>query len=97
MVKIATTAESTNERVQQHLSSSVEGKPVDFSDQTLVQITDLARVRQIYKLSATAVTKGRKPTQGNAAVVDGKQGVMDSDRVEIEVNVLGLMALRGAT
>lgn len=94
---MATSAEITNERVQQHLSSAVEGKPIDFSDQTLAQITDLERVRKIYKLSAPAVTEGRQLAQGNAAVVNGKPGVMDHDRKEIEVNVLGLMALRGAT
>lgn len=97
MVKLGTSAEITTEGVQQHLSSSVEGKPIDFSDQTLAQITDLARVRRIYKLSAPAGTKGRQLAQGNAAMVNGKTACVDNDRAEIEVNVLGLMALRGAT
>lgn len=85
------------EGVQQHLSSSVEGKPIDFSDQTLAQMTDLARVRKIYKLSTPAVAKGRQSVRGNAAVLNGDSAALDLDRKEIEVNVLGLMALRGAT
>lgn len=97
MLKVTTSAEIANEGVQQHLSSSIEGKPIDFSDETLAQMTDLARVRKIYKLSTPAVTKGRQTAKGNAAVVNGIMGTMNHDRKEIEVNVLGLMALRGAT
>ena len=97
MIKIATSAKITHESVKQHLSSSIEGQPTDFSDETLARMADLARVRKIYKLSAPAVTKARKNALENLPVINGDRGTMEHDRKEIEVNILGLMALRGAT
>ncbi|SLM37718.1 protein cgi121 [Lasallia pustulata] len=97
VIKVTTSTEITHDVVQQHLGSSVEGKPIDFSDQTLAQMTDLARVKKVYKLSAQAATKGRQDARGNSAAFNGKSGAMEDDRKEIEVNVVGLMALRGAT
>ena len=97
MIKISTSAKITHESVKQHLSTSIEGKPTDFSDETLARMADLARVRKIYKLSAPAVTKARKNARENLPVMNEDRGAMEHGTKEIEVNVLGLMALRGAT
>ena len=53
-------------------------------------MTDLARVRKIYKLNSTG--------EGGKKAVTGADGPSESDeRKELEVLVLGSMALRGAT
>ena len=71
--------------VQEHLTKSVEGIQVEFSDEVLAEMTDLARVRKYYKLNGIG---------GNI----GKDGATSKDeRKEIEMLILGSMALRGAT
>ena len=53
-------------------------------------MTDLARVRKIYKLNAAG--------GGGKKISNGVNGTIESDeRKELEIQVLGCMALRGAT
>ena len=90
-VKIATDPSFDRETVHTHLSSVVEGKMTDFSDKELGSITDLNRVRKIYKLGSNNAKplKGPKSAQTN--------GHMDDGLHEMEVSILGMMALKGAT
>ena len=75
--------------VQEHLSKVVEGEQVAFEDEVLRVMTDLGRVRKIYKLNAGS--EGKKgAAQVNAVMVE-------DERRELEVLVIGCMALRGAT
>lgn len=67
----------------------VEGEQVPFEDDVLASMTDLARVRKIYKLNVQG--GGKKD-----AVVNGV-GKEEVERKELEITVLGSMALRGAT
>ena len=78
----------THESVQQHLQASVEGTSVDFTDTALSKITDVFRVRKIYKLD-TQVQAASKKAKEKDPVNE------EAERKELEVNVLGLMALRG--
>jgi EKC/KEOPS complex subunit CGI121/TPRKB len=71
--------------VQLHLSAAFEGEQVGFSDEELSSMTDMARVKKIYKLNSVGAGKG-------GAVVNG-----EAERREMEMLVLGSMALRGAT
>ena len=61
-----------------------------FSD-----VADLHRIRKVYKLGSST-SKG-----GSSAVVNGEADSKDSTIAEemknLEVQILGLMALRGAT
>ncbi|CAK7267653.1 hypothetical protein SEPCBS119000_002663 [Sporothrix epigloea] len=67
--------------VWEHLAATVEGTAVPLSDAAaLAQCTDLARVRKYYKLNGVA------SLSGSAEV---------AQRQELEVLVLGAMALRG--
>lgn len=77
--------------MQEHLSKVVEGTPVAFSDAVLSETTDLARVRKIYKLNSAG--------GGGAAKKDAVNGIPGDQAAgkELEVLVLGSMALRGAT
>ncbi len=88
-IKVSTDAQPfTGEQIQQQLTSVVEGEQVPFEDDVLAGMTDLARVRKIYKLN---VQGGKKD-----AVVNGV-GKEETERKELEIMVLGSMALRGAT
>ncbi|KAK2625514.1 hypothetical protein QTJ16_004826 [Diplocarpon rosae] len=87
--------------VQVHLASAVSGDQVAFTDQVLEKMTDLARVRKIYKANGGAGGKGRERGHvgGNGAKVSVKTevGKEERERRELEVLVLGAMALRSLT
>lgn len=80
--------------MQSHLSSSVQGDAVPFEDEEITRVTDVARVRKIYKLNA-AGGGGKKKT------VNGVNGVSalsaEIEKRELQVQVLGAMALRSVT
>ena len=66
-------------------------------------MTDLARVRKLYKLTSTADARALgaagKRNQMGVATKTLTNGVGEStfDRKEMEMTILGLMALRGTT
>lgn len=64
----------------------MQGTQVKFTDEVLAGMTDIARVRKLYKLN---VAGGGKRLINGAAKVD--------DRKELEVGVLAAMALRGVS
>ena len=93
IIKVSTPSSPfSGAEVQEHLSRVVEGTQVAFTDDVLRSTTDLARIRKIYKLNAEGGGSG--PKKG----VKGVNGVSEVDeRKELEILVLGSMALRGAT
>ena len=76
--------------MQQHLKKAIEGTAVNFSDAELKNTTDMARARKIYKLSAQAYGTSKKASESSGVPTE------EAERTELEVIVLGLMALRGA-
>jgi EKC/KEOPS complex subunit CGI121/TPRKB len=74
------------------LSKEVEGEQVEFSDAVLQTMTDVSRVRKIYKLNNSGGVNGREKED---AVNESIQ--VDKERKELEMLILGSMALRGAT
>ena len=91
IIKISTPSSPfTGPQVQEHLTEVVEGTQIAFSDDELREMVDLARVRKIYKLN-TAGGGGKKAMNGA-----NDRSEVDESR-ELEVLVLGSMALRGAT
>ena len=85
VVKVATSKDTTADHVVKHLSQSVEGTWAPFADEALSQSADLAKIGKIYKLEPSS--KG--PPRGQEHV--------DYAREELEMIILGLMALRGAS
>ena len=78
----------------------MDGTPVEFADHVLRTMTDLARVKKAYKLNSPAEGrdgggKGKGKVE-STAVLKGEEATLD-DLKEIEVAVLGCMALRGAS
>jgi EKC/KEOPS complex subunit CGI121/TPRKB len=89
IIKISTpSAQVTAQQIQEHLTKSIEGKQVPFEDDVISKLTDLARIKKIYKLNA-AGRGGKKETAGGVTETE--------ERKELEIFVLGSMALRGST
>lgn len=83
----------THESVKEHLTSMFKGETIDFCDENLVQRADLTRIRKIYKLNQAAQAVGKKRHDAIAEVTEVKADVALR---ELEIFILGLMALRGA-
>lgn len=77
--------------VQDHLDAVVKGTQVAFEDAVLNEMTNWVNVRKYYKLSAGGLAKGRATINGSGPEM-GKE-----EKKEFEVQILGAMALRGAS
>ncbi|KAF6237368.1 hypothetical protein HO173_004258 [Letharia columbiana] len=106
-IKLTTNPSITASTVSEHLTASVNGTPVEFSDATLAKMADVGKIRKLYKLSGVgeADSKGkRRRKDGSEEGSGGVDGVKagstgygaERERKELEVAILGLMALRGA-
>ncbi|TGO08198.1 hypothetical protein BTUL_0221g00150 [Botrytis tulipae] len=91
VVKVAPASSAS--QISEHLSSVIEGEPVPFDDESLASMVDIARVKKLYKLNAL----GGGAKKGGANGVSGKTENKVDERKELEIMVLGAMALRGAT
>ncbi|KAL8811673.1 MAG: hypothetical protein Q9200_001609 [Gallowayella weberi] len=105
-VKFASSSPTDAASIRKHLSDNIEGTPVPFTDLEIAKVTDIVKVRKTYKLTnstkgnSRANGKGRKEEQRQNEVVgfvNDNPGKEDAERKELEIMVLGLMALRGAT
>lgn len=77
----------TYESVSAHLGEFVKGSPVPFDDKTLSETADVGKIKKAYKL-------GSLPSQ--PAKTDLANG-QDDGRRQLEMILLGAIALRGAT
>ncbi|MCJ1395196.1 hypothetical protein MMC18_008079 [Xylographa bjoerkii] len=87
------------EAVCAHLDAHVDGRWVPFGEESCAAMADVGKVRKIYKLGdGSGVGSGRragKKDGGGSGSVEGVGG--REERGEMEVTILGLMALRGAS
>ena len=97
VIKISTEPSVTVSRVSEHLSANLEGTMVDFNESNISRLTDMGRVKKIYKMDDKMSGKeGRKKHSSQIKEAPSTEQQMD-DRKEIEMIVLGQMALRGLT
>ncbi len=89
VIKLSTSSEITHEKVQQHLRTAVEGTAVEFSDAELSKMTDMARVEKTYKINSHPQVVGKEASCKGTVKAE-------TEKNELEVIVLGMMALRGA-
>ena len=89
VLKVATEPSTTLDSVQSHLDASIRGQEAPFADIHVQKASDLPRIRKIYKLNA-ANPKQTKLVNGNAQSQDNELQLL-------ETQIIGLMALRGAT
>ncbi|EXJ66557.1 uncharacterized protein A1O5_10226 [Cladophialophora psammophila CBS 110553] len=95
VLKVATMPEVTLESVTQHLSTHIQGQPSTFDNATFRKVADMERIRKLYKLSSPTSGAGSGKAVNGIPSTDTSEGV-DETKV-LEVQILGLMALRGAT
>jgi EKC/KEOPS complex subunit CGI121/TPRKB len=83
----------TNESVRQHLGSVVEGTSVQISEkgEELGEGCDIEKVRKVYKIADGGAKKGKK-----GAAVNGNGGEKEDERKQMEVVILGTIALKGS-
>lgn len=112
VIKISTSPDITRETVAAHLSNAIEGDEVVFGDEELRRMTDLGAVRRIYRLGGSerggrnswekerrkdGAVEGVGKEKGGAVAARGPlKGDGEEETNELEVGILGLMALRGA-
>ena len=87
VVKLSTNTSITTLSVSEHLSTVVKGTAIDNPLEKIAKTSNLDRVRKIYKLNDKAPKK-------QAVARDSKE---EQECGEIEVLVIGMMALRGQT
>lgn len=87
VVKVPVVSGITHESVAAHIGEYIQGSPVPFNDDTLSAISDVERIKKAYKL-------GSLPSQRTKSdLVNGH----DDGKRQLEVCLLGAIALRGAT
>ncbi|KAI4249648.1 MAG: hypothetical protein L6R40_000437 [Gallowayella cf. fulva] len=105
-IKVSSSPPIDAASIEQHLAENIEGTPVPFTDLHIAKYTDIAKVHKAYKFSIAAKGNGRANDKGQKErrrqeyeweMVNGSQGQDEAERKELEIIVLGLMALRGAT
>ena len=80
------TPDITHDTVAAHLSQNFEGTLVPFDDENLSGLPDVAKIKKAYKLGALP-----------SAPADQANGTVDKAKRQLELSVLGAIALRGAT
>lgn len=93
----------TKEGVERHLEEVVEGRGLEWCDEVVRGMTDLGMVRRLYKLpklGGEGEGKGKRRRKDGSEEGSGEVARIERgeewERKELEVAVLGLMALRGA-
>jgi EKC/KEOPS complex subunit CGI121/TPRKB len=105
IIKVSTpSSPASASEVQAHLTSSIEGEQVPFEDSVLAKMTDVPRVKKIYKLNSSGGGGGGAKRNGQVdggrmegLSVNGMGMRTEDERKELENLVLGAMALRGVT
>ncbi|KAH8793399.1 kinase binding protein CGI-121-domain-containing protein [Hyaloscypha finlandica] len=105
IIKVSTpSSPASASEVQAHLTSSIEGEQVPFEDSVLAKMTDVPRVKKIYKLNSSGGGGGGAKRSGQVdggrmegLSINGMGMRTEDERKELENLVLGAMALRGVT
>jgi len=97
ILKVSTSPSVTLESVRSHLACAVKGACVDFNDENLQDVSDLDKIRKAYKIGSYVSAKGQ--SKESKAQLNGVDGIdpIAKERKELEIAILGAIALRGAT
>lgn len=76
----------------------MQGTQVPFEDEFIAKLTDWDKVRKAYKLNAATSSGIRGDGKSEKGAVNGeKDGVGENEEKELEIQILGAMALKGAS
>jgi EKC/KEOPS complex subunit CGI121/TPRKB len=97
VIKVSTSPSVTSESVRTHLGNAIEGTCVDFSNENLHPASDLGKIRKAYKVTSNMSPKDQsKPSKPQVNGLDGIDPAF-KEKKELEIALLGAIALRGAT
>lgn len=95
VVKLAVSSDVTADTVSRHLNDVIEGTLSPFNDGELRGITDIGKLRKNYKLKVPSKSNSQRSISEKEDTDNVEND--EFERQELEVSILGLMALRGAT
>ena len=94
------TPNMTEESVRVHMTANILGDAVAFSDATLSETCDVARIRKVYKIQdpTSAQSKGKKQQRQTNGISEHESKAEENvDEVkELESVILGMMTLKGS-
>ena len=99
VVKVILNEQKSKGEVEAFLGTAVQGQEVDFTEENVKVRGDVDRIRKIYKLGSNDKGSKRRRKDGSVegtGAGHGIEGDAEKERQELEVQVMGLMALRGA-
>ncbi|TQS34491.1 hypothetical protein Golomagni_05122 [Golovinomyces magnicellulatus] len=91
---------SLYESINSHLNKAIDGDAVEFTDAALKNVTDWGRVEKLYNLSSSdvkVIADEKISTLSNQLKIRELDSRESSKMKEIEILVLGAMALKGST
>ena len=97
VIKVSTSPSITPENIRRHLNGAVQGTCMEFTDANLHSVFDLARIRKAYKLSEGVPPKGQVRQPRPQLSDSGGEDPMAKVWKDLEIAILGAIALRGAT
>ena len=98
VVKVSNPPSITQDSVDQHLKMIVHGAAREFSDTNIRRLTDMARMRKNYPLKLDAFKpKVTEPLGHRPDEADQEMPSAPAVLREMELAILGIMALRGAS
>ncbi|KAJ5156184.1 hypothetical protein N7492_008987 [Penicillium capsulatum] len=89
VIKVSTGPEITHDSVAAHLESSVQGTSKPVNDQALAEISDINKIKKVFKLGAVPSPNPKDSDRANGTHHD------DAKR-RLELSMLGAIALRGS-
>lgn len=97
VIKVSTSPSVTSESVRSHLEGAIEGICLDFNDESLQATSDLGKIRKAYKIGSNMLSKGQnRQSKSHLSSIDGVNPILN-EKKELELAILGAIALRGAT
>jgi EKC/KEOPS complex subunit CGI121/TPRKB len=77
-------------RIALHLQTHVQGGPTSFTDETLAEVSDVDRIRKMYKAPLPQIPKGSKGVVSNGVASQAAQ------KLDLEAILIGSMAIKGS-
>jgi EKC/KEOPS complex subunit CGI121/TPRKB len=84
------------EGIREFLAENVEGEEVEFNDENLGKVSNVERIRKIYKVSTGSKAIRTINGSSNGSSANHADGPDDETKF-LETQILGAIALRGAT
>ena len=97
VIKVSTSPSVTSEGIRSHLEGAVTGTCVDFNNENLQAASDLGKIRKAYKIGSNMSPKAH--SKHSKSPLNGSDGINSTVKgeKELEISILGSIALRGAT